>query len=101
MIDQEMTDQETDLACLEEEADELRPMRLRYGVTAHEATRHEPLAVTLSQEEPDLAVEDDSPWDEVDVDAPAPARTKLSALPDDLDEQRVSVAAESGALHEC
>lgn len=95
-----MRDQETDLGCLVEEADEMRPMRMRYGITAWEATHHEPLAVGLSQEEPDLRVDDDGVWDDVEVQRDGLLRTKPSGSMDALDEEQVSPAAEHAAVHD-
>ena len=46
-----MRDQEIDPACLVEEGEDLGPRRLRYGVTAAEASQHEPLDGSLNQEE--------------------------------------------------
>lgn len=94
-----MTDQDIDFACLAEEGDELRPMRVRYGVTAAEAAHHEPLDLTLSQEEPDQSVADLGAWDEVDPGVPAVSRTHPNGLPDELDEEQVAVAAEQDAVH--
>ncbi len=94
-----MRDQDIDFACLAEESDELRPMSVRYGVTANEARHHEPLDLTLSQEEPDQSIGADGAWDDVDPGVPAVARTRTHALPDDLDEEQVAVAAERDAMH--
>ena len=63
-----MRDQEIEFACLAEEGDALRPMRLRYGVTRNEATHHEPLEVGLAQEDAEVPADDD-----------ATARTDLEA----------------------
>lgn len=93
-----MRDQDIDFACLAEEGDDLRPMRVRYGVTADEAGHREPLALTLSQEEPDQLVVDDGAWDEVDPGVPAVARTHTNGLPDELDEEQVAVPAEQDAV---
>lgn len=94
-----MGDQEIDLACLAEEGDELRPMGLRYGVTAAEAARHEPLDLILSQEEAELAVDDDGTWDDVEPEVPGVVRTHSSGSPDDIDEEQVATAAEQDAIH--
>ena len=99
-----MRDQETDFASLGQEDDESRPMRLRYGVTAQEATHHEPLEVTLSQEEPELAVDDQEGegvgvWDDVEPEQPSPPHNRASGAPDDLDEEQVAVPAEQDAMH--
>lgn len=94
-----MRDQDIDFACLAEESDELQPMSLRYGVTANEAGHHEPLDLTLSQEEPDQSIAADGAWDDVDPGVPAVARTRPHMLPDDLDEEQVAVAAERDAMH--
>jgi hypothetical protein len=94
-----MRDQDIDFACLAEESDELRPMSIRYGVTADEAGQHEPLDLTLSQEEPDQANLEDGAWDDVDPGVPAVTRTHANGLPEDLDEEPVAVAAEQAAMH--
>jgi hypothetical protein len=94
-----MRDQDIDFACLAEEGNELRPMRMRYGVTAHEAGHREPLALTLSQEEPDASVPVDGTWDDVDAAVPAVVRNRTKGLPDDLDEEQVATAAEQDAVH--
>lgn len=94
-----MRDQDIDLACLAEEDEDLHPMRQRYGVTAAEATHHEPLELTLSQEEAELAVPDDGTWDDVEPEVPGVVRTHLSRPPDDLDEEQVATAAEQDAIH--
>ena len=94
-----MRDQEIDLACLAEEGEDLRPMRLRYGVTADEASHHEPLDVSLNQEEVELTVDDDGTWDDVEPEEGGVVRTHLSQLPDDLDEEQVAPAAEHDAMH--
>ena len=94
-----MRDQEIDLACLGEEGEDLRPMRLRYGSTANEASHHEPLQVALDQEEPDESQSDEGTWSEVDSEEPPVESTRASHLPDDLDEPRVSPAAEHAAVH--
>ena len=93
-----MSDQEVDLACLAEEGEDLRPMRLRYGVTAEEVAHHEPLDVSLNQEEAELTV-DDGTWDEVEPDDRGVERTRSAHVPDDLDEQQVAPAAEQAAVH--
>ena len=92
-----MRDQEIEFAGLGEEGEDLRPMRLRYGSTANEAAHPEPLQVTLDQEEPNesLVVE----GSEVVSEEPAVESTRSSHLPDDLDEPRVSPAAEHDAVH--
>ena len=94
-----MRDQEIDFACLVEEGDVLRPLKIRYGVTANEASHHEPLDLSLSQEEADLTVSDGGTWDELDLDAPAVPSTHLRGTPDDLDEEQVSAPAEQVAMH--
>ena len=94
-----MRDQEIDLACLVEEGEDLRPMRLRYGVTAAEASQHEPLDVGLNQEEVDLTVDDDGTWDDVEPQNRVVVATHSSGLPDDLDEEQVAPAAEHDAMH--
>jgi hypothetical protein len=94
-----MRDQEVDLACLAEEGEDLRPMRLRYGVTADEAAHHEPLEVSLNQEEAELTVDDDGTWDEVEPEGRGVERTHSAHVPDDLDEQQVAPAAEHEAVH--
>ena len=94
-----MRDQETDLACLVEEEEDLRPMRLRYGVTAAEASQHEPLDVSLNQEEVDLTVDDDGTWDDAEPEDRGVVATRVSGLPDDLDEEQVAPAAEHDAMH--
>jgi len=95
-----MRDQDVDFACLAaEEGDELRPMSVRYGVTADEARHREPLDLTLSQEEPDQSVVDRSAWDDVDPEVPAVPRTHGNGLPDELDEEQVAVPAEHDAVH--
>lgn len=62
-----MRDQEIELACHAEEGEGLRPMRLRYGITADEASRREPLDVSLNQEEVEQTVEEDGAWDDVSL----------------------------------
>lgn len=99
MPDDEARDQETDLEALGEDDDASHEMPLRYGVTAQEATHHEPLDVSLAQEEPDAVYVDDGVWDEVVDDAPAPPRTRVVEDPADLDEEQVPVAAEQAAMH--
>ena len=94
-----MRDQEIDLACLVEEEEELRPMGVRYGVTAAEASRHEPLDVGLDQEEVDQTVDDDGTWDDGEPEDRRVATTRSSGLPDDLDEEQVAPAAEHDAMH--
>lgn len=94
-----MRDQEIDLACLVEEGEDLRPMRLRYGITAAEASRHESLDVSLNQEEVDLSVGDDRIWDDAEPEDRGVVTTHPSGLPDDLDEQQVAPAAEHDAMH--
>lgn len=94
-----MRDQDVDFACITEEGDELRPLRLRYGVTPEEATHREPLDVALSQEEADQVVGEDGTWDEVEPERPMVVRSHPSGGPDDLDEERVSTAAEQDAMH--
>lgn len=94
-----MRDQEIDLASLVEEEEDLPPMRIRYGVTAEEATHREPLDLALSQEEAELSVEDDGIWDDVESEAPGVVRTHLSGPPDELDEEQVTAPAEQGAIH--
>ena len=94
-----MSHQDIDFACLLEEGEELRPMRLRYGVTANEARRREPLALTLSQEEPEEFIVTDGVWDDVDAEVPALARTRTCGLPDRLDEEQIAMAAEQAAMH--
>lgn len=94
-----MRDQEIELACLAEEGEDLLPMRLRYGVTADEASHHEPLDVSLNQEERELTVDDEGTWDEVEPEDPGVLRTHSSQLPDDLDEAQVAPAAELDAMH--
>lgn len=93
-----MRDQEIDLACLVEE-ENVRPMRLRYGVTAAEASHHEPLEVSLNQEEVDLSVDADRTWEDAEPENWGVATTHSSGLPDDLDEQQVAPAAEHDAMH--
>lgn len=66
-----MRDQDVDFACLAEEGEELRPVSVRYGVTADEARHREPLDLTLNQEEPDQSVVDRSAWDDVDPRSPS------------------------------
>ena len=92
-----MRGQEIEFAGLGEEGEDLRPLRLRYGSTANEAAHPEPLQVTLDQEEPNesLVVE----GSEVVSEEPAVESTRSSHLPDDLDEPRVSPAAEHDAVH--
>lgn len=93
-------DQETDFEALGQEDDESKPMQIRYGVTAEEATHREPLDVALSQEEQDLTVPDDGPWDEIVPEPPGPARTHAAGgLDDDLDEEQVAEPAEQQAMH--
>lgn len=94
-----MRDRETDLDSLAEEGDELLPMRLRYGVTAAEATRHEPLDVSLDQEEPELVIADDGVWDDTEPGVAAVESTRESGLPDDLGVPQVAQAAETAAMH--
>ena len=94
-----MRDQEIDLACLTEEGEDLQPMRLRYGVTTDEASHHEPLEMSLNQEEAELSAAEDGAWDDVEPEDRGVVRTRSSQLPDDVDEERVSPAAESDAMH--
>jgi len=94
-----MRDQEIEFACLGEEGEDLRPMRLRYGSTANEAVHPEPLQVTLDQEEPNESLVVEGTWSEVVSEEPAVESTRSSHLPDDLDEPRVSPAAEHDAVH--
>lgn len=94
-----MRDQEVDLACLAEEGEDLAPMRLRYGVTADEASRHEPLEVGLNQEELEPTVDDDRTWEDVDPPDRGVMSTHGSDAPDDLGEQQVAPAAEHDAMH--
>lgn len=94
-----MRDQEIELACLGEEGSDLRPMRLRYGSTANDASHSEPLQVTLDQEEPEESLGDEGIWSEVDSEEPPAESTRSSLLPDDLDEPQVSPAAEHDAMH--
>lgn len=92
-------DQETDLEALGQDDDPSHEMRLRWGVTAEEATHHEPLEVSLAQEEPDEAYVDDGVWDDDVDDAPVPPRHRGAVEPDELDEELVAPAAESDAVH--
>jgi hypothetical protein len=94
-----MRDQEIELACLVEEGEDLRPMRLRYGVTRSEASRHEPLEVGLGQEDPEAAAYDDGVWSDVVSEPAGVERTRSSHLPDHLDEVQVSPPAERAAMH--
>lgn len=95
-----MRDQDIDLACLTDEDGELRPMRLRYGVTAAEATHREPLELALREQEAELAIGDEGTWDDVDAEAPGVVRNHRAVLPDDLDEEQVATAAEQDAMTE-
>lgn len=95
-----MRDQDIDLACLADEDGELRPMRLRYGVTAEEATHREPLDLALREEEAELTLDEEGTWDDVDVEPPRATRNHPSVLPDDLDEEQVATAAEHDAMRE-
>lgn len=94
-----MRDQEIDLACLVQEGEELRPMRLRYGVTADESSHHEPLDVGLGQEEVELTVDDDGVWDDMEPEDVGVVSTRPSGLPDVFDEAQVARAAERDAMH--
>ncbi len=94
-----MTDQDVDFACLAEENDELRPMRLRYGTTPDEAGRREPLDVALSQEEPEVSEPEQGVWDDVDDATPSVVRTHAFDAPDSFDEEQVSGPAEQDAVH--
>lgn len=94
-----MRDQDIDLACLTEEDGDLQPMRMRYGVTAEEATHREPLDLALSEEEAELAVGEEGTWDDVEPERPGVMRTHRRMLPDDLDEEQVATAAEQDAMH--
>lgn len=95
-----MRDQDIDLACLADEDGDLRPMRLRYGVTAEEATHREPLDLALREEEAEQNLGDEGTWDDVDAEPPGVMRTRPSVLPDDLDEEQVATAAEQDAMRE-
>lgn len=94
-----MRDQDTDLACMAEEGEELRPMRLRYGVTVAEATHHEPLDVSLNQEVPEQFVDDDGTWDDMEPELAAVVRNHPSGAPEYLDEEQVAPAAEQSAMN--
>lgn len=94
-----MTDQDVDFACLEEEVDDLLPMRLRYGTVSGEAGRHEPLELSLSREEPELSMAEQGVWDEVDEGSPGVARTHVFSAPDGMDEEQVAAPAEQDAIH--
>ncbi len=95
-----MRDQDIDLACLADEDGDLRPMRLRYGVTAEEATHREPLDLALREEEAELTLGEEGTWDDIDVEPPRVMRNHPSVLPDDLDEEQVATAAEHDAMRE-
>lgn len=95
-----MRDQDIDLACLTDEDGDLRPMRLRYGVTAEEATHREPLELALREEEAELAVGDEGTWDDVDAEPPRVMRHHAAVLPDVLDEEQVATAAEQDAMRD-
>lgn len=94
-----MRDQEIEFACLAEEGDALRPMRLRYGVTRNEATHHEPLEVGLAQEDAEVPADDDATWADVETERQPVESTRSSCLPDEVDEMLVATAAESDAMH--
>ena len=94
-----MRNQDIDLARLSEEGEDPRPMRLRYGVTANEASHHEPLDVSINREDVELTVDDDGTWDDVEPKDLGVVRTRCSQMPDDLDEQQVAPAAEHDAMH--
>ncbi len=94
-----MRDQEIEFACLAEEGEALRPMRLRYGVTANEASHHEPLEVGLAQEDAEVPAGDDGTWGYVESERPPVESTRLSCVPDAFDELPVATAAESDAMH--
>lgn len=95
-----MRDQDIDLACLTDEDGELRPMRMRYGVTAEEATHREPLDLALREEESELTLGDEGTWDDADAEPPRVRRNHPSVLPDHLDEEQVAKAAELDAMTE-
>jgi hypothetical protein len=99
VTDQEVTDQDVEFACVAEEGDELRPMSVRYGVTADEAGHREPLALALSQEEPEQLVDVDGTWDDLEPGVRDLPRTHPRSLPDSLDEEQIAVAAEQAAMH--
>ena len=101
--DQALVRPETEVGVVTGDAQ--RPCRFRYGVTAWEATHHEPLDVALSQESPD-AVDDDvsDDWYDVDDDDPFPGRLLADARVRD-DDYAVAVedvdgyAVEELAMH--
>ena len=86
-----------------DEADPVAPWR--YGVTAWEASHHEPLDVALAQELPEPAGEVDERWTEVDDDDPFSGRLVADETVGDddyalaVDEDVDGFAAEELAMH--